>query len=79
MSWPNDAQRAGWFAQQYERPMPLEGHTPAYTCIAYGQYIPACRCGCINNDPGLLMHATWDAALDDARTILAASIHGGAA
>lgn len=78
MSWPTNAERAGWFAQQFERPMPLEGHVPAYTMLAAGQYIPTCRCGCLGDDPGLLQHGTWFEALDDARAILTTRIHGDA-
>jgi hypothetical protein len=57
--------------------MPLEGHAPAYTMLAAGQYLPACRCDCLQGDPGLLTHATWFDALDDASTILNHRIHGG--
>jgi hypothetical protein len=78
MTFPTPAER-GWFGSNYERPMPLEGHEPAVNALAAGQYLPACLCGCINTDPGLLPHATWFDALDDARTILTHRIHGDGA
>jgi hypothetical protein len=76
MTFPTPAQR-GWFGSNYESPMQLEGHAPAYTALAAGQYLPACRCDCLQGDPGLLPHTTWLDALDDARTILTHRIHGG--
>jgi hypothetical protein len=76
MTFPTPAER-GWWGN-YESPVPLEGHTPAYLMLAAGQYLPACRCDCLQGDPGLLPHTTWFDALDDARTILTHRIHGGA-
>ena len=73
MNDPSNAQRRDWFSNQYE------GHVPAYATLRWGQYVASCRCGCLNDDPALLVHPTWFGALDDARTIIAAAIHGPAA
>lgn len=71
---PTPDELGEWLSSNHE----LEGHIPACRMLAAGQYVPACRTdSCIDNDPGLLMHATWFDALDDARTILTHRIHGG--
>lgn len=79
MTFPNPAERADWYSTQYEKSVAADGHQPAYTALKFGSYLAACLCGCINNDPALLVHTTWFDALDDARTILAAAVHGPAA
>ena len=78
MTDPNNAQRRDWFSSQFERL--ADGHEAAYAAVTFGRYKPACRCGCINeDDPALLIHPTWFEALDDARSIIAGTIHGPAA
>lgn len=82
MNSPNPAQRAGWFAQQYEATADLDArygqrHRPAYAKVGAG-YVSACTCSCDRADDALL-YPTWDVALDAARSNLAAAEHGESA
>lgn len=75
MSWPNPAQRAGWFAQNCESR--FEGHAP--TAHNYGgRWRAACATDqCINpDDPAVYDHHDHADALDQARNILTGRIHG---
>lgn len=82
MSFPNTAQRADWYAANHEAAHDLDarygtGHRPTYAHVGAG-FVAACGCPdthCTRADDPML-HPTWDAALDAARTNLAAAEHG---
>jgi len=84
MTDPNNAQRADWYRANHEATHTSNqaygaGHRPTYAKVGAG-WLAACSCGsdCPRVEDRML-YATWDDALDAAKTNLRLAEHGPSA